>query len=250
MNLRLIAIGAGVLTILSLPLAGAIAGPDFAGQGDGKGGGLLSSLGLSGPSRAPDAAARAADRAASPGPAEQPRTDSHCGPELTAPQGLEAQTCVLEGDGQTWGRSYYRNTSGRALDAVLTVMGPAGRTVQIRCAVGPGTSRGCARRPGVNRWVRPTGTRLLRSLQFRMMKGDCCCGPGATHRHRERVEHHLKRKRPVAGDGGCTSDRATRTVTRDRLFANSISDIQTSICRRLAGVVTLVTGLAGCADVS
>ncbi|MET8749780.1 hypothetical protein ABZW32_06805 [Streptomyces sp. NPDC004667] len=147
MNLRLIAIGAGVLTILSLPLAGAIAGPDLAGQGDGKGGGLLSSLGLSGPSRTPDAAARAADRAASPGPAEQPRTDSHCGPELTAPQGLEAQTCVLEGDGQTWGRSYYRNTSGRALDAVLTVMGPAGRTVQIRCAVGPGDEPGLCETP-------------------------------------------------------------------------------------------------------
>lgn len=147
MNLRLIGIGAGVLIILSLPLAGAIAGPDFAGQGDGKSGGLLSSLGLSDSSRTPARARAGSADPASPGPALQSRTDSRCGPELSAPQGLEAQTCVLESEGQTWGRSYYRNTSGRALDAVLTVMGPAGRTVQIRCAVGPGDEPGLCETP-------------------------------------------------------------------------------------------------------
>ncbi|MEU6893251.1 hypothetical protein ABZ934_15890 [Streptomyces sp. NPDC046557] len=146
MNLRLIGIGAGVLLILSLPLAGAIAGPDFAGQGDGKAGGLLSSLGLSDPSRTSDTA-RGVARHAQPGPPEQPRTDSRCGPELTSPQGLEAQTCVLVSEGSTWGRSYYRNTSGRPLDAVLTVMGPAGRTVQIRCAVGAGDEPGLCETP-------------------------------------------------------------------------------------------------------
>ncbi|NXY94843.1 hypothetical protein HYE82_10640 [Streptomyces sp. BR123] len=178
MNLRLIGIGAGVLIILSLPLAGAIAGPDFAGQDDGKGGGLLSALGFgdaSDPSRtqapptaperqkggaaqpgtaagggsvqgAGDAAAGkgASDR---PGPPEQPRTDSRCGPELSSPQRLKAQTCVLTVEGQTWGRSYFRNTGGRALDAVLTVMGPAGRTVQIRCAVGAGDEPGLCETP-------------------------------------------------------------------------------------------------------
>ncbi|MFI5667966.1 hypothetical protein [Streptomyces sp. NPDC051704] len=165
MNLRLIGISAGVLIILSLPLAGAIAGPDFAGQDDGKGGGLLSSLGLgdpSGGSRTSTPVAGSERRAepargarpgqppaqkAQPGPSEQPRTDSRCGPELSSPQGLEAQTCVLVGDGRTWGRSYYRNTSGRALDAVLTVMGPAGRTVQIRCAVGAGDEPGLCETP-------------------------------------------------------------------------------------------------------
>ncbi|WP_043193181.1 hypothetical protein [Streptomyces sp. NRRL F-2664] len=149
MNLRLIGIGAGVLIILSLPLAGAIAGPDFAGQDDGKGGGLFRTLGLSEPASTASApAARAAAPAAGqPGPAEQPRTDSRCGPELSSPQGLEAQTCVLVAEGRTWGRSYYRNTSGRALDAVLTVMGPAGRTVQIRCAVGAGDEPGLCETP-------------------------------------------------------------------------------------------------------
>ncbi|MBT2471968.1 hypothetical protein J7E97_29945 [Streptomyces sp. ISL-66] len=156
MNLRLIGIGAGVLIILSLPLAGAIAGPDFAGQSDGKGGGLLSTFGFgdssgsggssaSGRSRTP--APGADPSPARPGPPEQPRTDAHCGPELSSPQGVEAQTCVLTGEGRTWGRSYYRNTSGRGLDAVLTLLGPAGRTVQIRCAVGAGDEPGLCETP-------------------------------------------------------------------------------------------------------
>lgn len=157
MNLRLIGIGAGVLVILSLPLAGAIAGPDFAGQDDAKSGGLFSTLGLRDAARpASSASARSAQTpapappAAGPersGPFEQPRTDSRCGPELSSPQGVEAQTCVLVSEGRTWGRSYYRNTSGRALDAVLTVMGPAGRTVQILCAIGAGDEPGLCETP-------------------------------------------------------------------------------------------------------
>ncbi|MFD3544382.1 hypothetical protein ACFWUW_01965 [Streptomyces sp. NPDC058655] len=150
MNLRLIGIGAGVLIILSLPLAGAIAGPDFAGRDEGKGGGLFSTLGLSDAPRtapAPSAAPGAAAGRERPGPVEQPRADARCGPEVSSPQGVEAQTCVLVGEGLAWGRSYYRNTSGRALDAVLTVMGPAGRTVQIRCAVAAGDEPGLCETP-------------------------------------------------------------------------------------------------------
>ncbi|MFD9405526.1 hypothetical protein ACFWBN_00685 [Streptomyces sp. NPDC059989] len=156
MNLRLIGISAGVLIILSLPLAGAIAGPDFAGPDDGKGGGLFSTLGLSDSPHSPDskgsaprkpAGSPAAAGSRQPGPVEQPRTDSTCGPEVSSPHGVEAQTCVLVAEGRTWGRSYYRNTSGRALDAVLTVMGPAGRTVQILCAVGPGDEPGLCETP-------------------------------------------------------------------------------------------------------
>ncbi|QES49089.1 hypothetical protein DEJ50_16030 [Streptomyces venezuelae] len=161
MNLRLTAIGAGVLIILSLPLAGAIAGPEFRGQDDGKGGGLLTALGLAEDSGRPagsgptgqdgrgDAGGESAGAGAGgqPGPSEAPRTDSRCGPELSSPDGVEAQTCVLAGGGQTWGRSYYRNTSGRALDAVLTLMGPAGRTVQIHCKVGAGDEPGLCETP-------------------------------------------------------------------------------------------------------
>ncbi|MFJ9644491.1 hypothetical protein [Streptomyces sp. NPDC101206] len=171
MNLRLVGIGAGVLIILSLPLAGAIAGPDFAGPDDEKGGGLLSALGFadpSDPSHAPVPPAAPGQQkgaagagvpggaagtvparggSARPGPSEQPRTDSRCGPELSSAQGLEAQTCVMTAEGQTWGRSYFHNTGGRALDAVLTMMGPAGRTVQIHCAVGAGDEPGLCETP-------------------------------------------------------------------------------------------------------
>jgi len=65
-------------------------------------------------------------------------TAARCGPELTAPDGIEAQTCVLTQGEENWARAYYRNATGRALDAVLTLMGPGWRTVRIRCAVGAG----------------------------------------------------------------------------------------------------------------
>jgi hypothetical protein len=70
-------------------------------------------------------------------------TAARCGPELTSPDGIEAQTCVLTQGEESWARTYYRNTTGDALDAVLSLLGPGGRAVQIRCAVAaedePGT---------------------------------------------------------------------------------------------------------------
>ncbi|MDQ0832060.1 hypothetical protein QF032_003904 [Streptomyces achromogenes] len=62
-------------------------------------------------------------------------TAARCGPELTSPDGVEAQTCVLSRGEDTWARTYYRNATGRALDAFLSLMGPAGRTVRTRCTV-------------------------------------------------------------------------------------------------------------------
>ncbi|MGW6908742.1 hypothetical protein [Streptomyces sp. NPDC054940] len=70
-------------------------------------------------------------------------TATRCGPELTSPEGIEAQTCVLTQGEETWARTYFRNATGGALDSVLSLMGPGGRTVQMRCAGGaedePGT---------------------------------------------------------------------------------------------------------------
>ncbi|GHH05836.1 hypothetical protein GCM10018780_37930 [Streptomyces lanatus] len=70
-------------------------------------------------------------------------TAVRCGPELTSPEGVEAQTCVLTQGADTWARTYFRNATGGTLDSVLSLMGPAGRTVQMRCEVGaddePGT---------------------------------------------------------------------------------------------------------------
>lgn len=74
-----------------------------------------------------------------PGPALAAR----CGPELTSPAGVEAQTCVLARGAETWARTYYRNVTGGPLESVLSLMGPDGRSVRTRCAVSaedaPGT---------------------------------------------------------------------------------------------------------------
>lgn len=62
-------------------------------------------------------------------------TATRCGPEVSSPDGVEAQTCVLTQGADTWARTYYRNTTGEPLDADLTLMGPGDRTVRMRCAV-------------------------------------------------------------------------------------------------------------------
>ncbi|MFD4970324.1 hypothetical protein [Streptomyces sp. NPDC058424] len=61
-------------------------------------------------------------------------TAARCGPEITSPDGVETQTCVLIQGQDTWARTYYRNATGRPLDAYLTLMGPGGRNVRTHCA--------------------------------------------------------------------------------------------------------------------
>ncbi|MFK4099653.1 hypothetical protein ACI2L1_06165 [Streptomyces sp. NPDC019531] len=65
-------------------------------------------------------------------------TAARCGPDLSSRDGIEAQSCVLTQGEETWARTYYRNATGAALDAVLSFMQPGGRTVQMHCAVGAG----------------------------------------------------------------------------------------------------------------
>ncbi|KOU36045.1 hypothetical protein [Streptomyces sp. WM6378] len=60
---------------------------------------------------------------------------AHCGPELVSPEGVEAQTCVLNRGSDTWARTYYRNATGQELGSVLTLMGPDGRIVETNCEV-------------------------------------------------------------------------------------------------------------------
>ncbi|MEV7032479.1 hypothetical protein AB0N99_19905 [Streptomyces sp. NPDC093272] len=76
-----------------------------------------------------------------PAPARSPKTlglglatAARCGPELTSPGGVEAQTCVMAQGADTWARTYYRNATGADLESVLSLMGPQGRTVQTHCA--------------------------------------------------------------------------------------------------------------------
>ncbi|WP_330338979.1 hypothetical protein [Streptomyces sp. NBC_00557] len=61
---------------------------------------------------------------------------ARCGPQLTSPDGIEAQTCVLTQGTDTWARTYYRNSTGESLDSSLSLMGPGDGSVQTRCVTG------------------------------------------------------------------------------------------------------------------
>ncbi|MFF9898596.1 hypothetical protein [Streptomyces longispororuber] len=76
-----------------------------------------------------------------------PDTLARCGPELSSPDGVEAQTCVLSQGADTWARTYYRNATGEDLTAVLSMMGPHGRTVQMHCVVGADDEPGACDTP-------------------------------------------------------------------------------------------------------
>ncbi|MGW1912011.1 hypothetical protein ACWCQS_15165 [Streptomyces sp. NPDC002076] len=63
-------------------------------------------------------------------------TATRCGPQLTSPDGIEAQTCVLAEGTDTWARTYYRNSTGKSLDSALSLMGPGGHSLETRCVTG------------------------------------------------------------------------------------------------------------------
>ncbi len=147
MNLRLLALSGVVALTVVLPLAVASAGP----VGDADRDALLSLLPVEGSQEVPpgvpeDGKAReAADSPAQLGLGLA--TAARCGPEVTSPDGIEAQTCVLAQGEETWARTYYRNATGHELTSVLSLMGPRGRTVQLRCAVGAEDEPGVCETP-------------------------------------------------------------------------------------------------------
>ncbi|MFD3525024.1 hypothetical protein [Streptomyces sp. NPDC058653] len=130
MNPRVIGLATLVVFTALLPLA-ASAGPA---------GGPAALPGPEAPPRAPRTAPHA------PGSGPSPSVE-HCGPALTSRDGIEAQTCVLTGNGDTWGRTYYRNASGEELRSVLSLMGPEGRTVGTHCVVEDGDEPGSCETP-------------------------------------------------------------------------------------------------------
>jgi len=151
MNLRLLALSGVVALTVALPLAVASAGP----VGDADRDALLSLMPEAGPQKSPEQGPRdgKAREAADP-PADSPlllglglATAARCGPELTSPDGIEAQTCVLSQGEETWARTYYRNATGHELTSVLSLMGPDARTVQLRCAVGADDEPGMCETP-------------------------------------------------------------------------------------------------------
>ena len=130
---RLLALAGVAVCAVALPLAVASAGP-VRDEGHAVVRSLVHSSDSSeGDPKAPSAA---------PSPARSPltlglglATAARCGPELSSPDGIEAQTCVMTQGEDTWARTYYRNATGDDLDSVLSLMGPADRTVQMHCAV-------------------------------------------------------------------------------------------------------------------
>jgi hypothetical protein len=153
MNLRLLALAGVVACAVALPLAVASAGQ----VGEGVRTSVRDSVRGSVEDSARDSVGDSADdsgddsvdhsvgadaKAPSAEPTRSPlllglglATAARCGPELTSPEGIEAQTCVLTQGEETWARTYYRNVTGGELDSVLSLMGPGGRTVQMHCAV-------------------------------------------------------------------------------------------------------------------
>ncbi|MER5947546.1 hypothetical protein ABT127_15885 [Streptomyces sp. NPDC001904] len=162
-RLRLFGLLAVVVLTAALPLAGATAGPvddgparPVAEQAGSPRSGTADKVDDS-PARdahAPDGAGAHPDAARPPQGAPLLKslglglaTATHCGPQLASPDGVEAQTCVLTQGRDTWGRTYYRNATGAELGAVLTLMAPGGRTVQIHCAVGAEDEPGLCETP-------------------------------------------------------------------------------------------------------
>ncbi|MET9557867.1 hypothetical protein [Streptomyces sp. NPDC006645] len=148
MNLRVIGLATVVVFSTLLPLA-ASAGP-AGGPAAG---------------RAVPPASAPAPGAAAPAPAAPDLQEAangdvaaveHCGPALTSRDGIEAQTCVLTENGDTWGRTYYRNASGEELRSVLSLMGPGGRTVQSHCTVRGGDEPGSCETPRERNRGKPT----------------------------------------------------------------------------------------------
>ncbi|MFD3614319.1 hypothetical protein ACFWWT_03540 [Streptomyces sp. NPDC058676] len=137
MNLRLLALAGVVACAVALPLAMASAGQvGDEGRSPVRGSFVPDAVAPSAPPD--DAKAPSAPSTGSPLLGLGLATAARCGPELTSPDGVEAQTCVLTQGERTWARTYYRNATGGALDSVLSLMGPGGRTVQMHCAVGAG----------------------------------------------------------------------------------------------------------------
>ncbi|GHB25569.1 hypothetical protein GCM10010377_14480 [Streptomyces viridiviolaceus] len=159
---RLFALVGVVVCAVVLPFAVASAGPPGGGEGEGLRAVRLLPQGDERADGAPGDGGggpvpgridgKPADRiAGGPLPAEPARsplglgsaTAVRCGPELTSPGGIEAQTCVVTQAARTWARTYYRNATGEPLESVLSLMAPDGRSVRMRCAVGaedePGT---------------------------------------------------------------------------------------------------------------
>ncbi|MFI1961173.1 hypothetical protein ACH46L_07665 [Streptomyces althioticus] len=76
-------------------------------------------------------------------------TALRCGPALSSPDGVEAQTCVAVRGEDAWARTYYRNITGAHLEAALSLLGPDGLSVRSRCVAGEGDDPSLCETPRV-----------------------------------------------------------------------------------------------------
>lgn len=138
-----------VVFTVALPLTVASAGP----VGDGSSEAVRASRRIDDKGTVAPAAPRSAS-ATPPASAPVPRllglgraTAARCGPELSSPDGIEAQTCVMTQGEDSWARTYYRNATGDELSSTLSLMGPGGRTVEMNCVVGAEDDPGVCETP-------------------------------------------------------------------------------------------------------
>ncbi|MFE9092655.1 hypothetical protein [Streptomyces sp. NPDC007264] len=122
-RLRLFALMGAVTVVAALPLAVASAGP--VGDADRD---AIRTL-------PHDDAKRSTSSPAPSRPGLGAATAARCGSQLSSPEGIEAQTCVMTQGPETWARTYYRNATGGRLSSVLSFMGPEGRTIEMHCPV-------------------------------------------------------------------------------------------------------------------
>lgn len=175
MNLRVTGLAAVTAAAVLLPLTAFAGTAGTPGTGDG-----------GAPAAAPPApgapertaglpargdARRAADGtgAGAPFPA---RRIERCGPELASPGGVEAQTCVMADDGETWARTYFRNPTGGELTAVLSLMGPGGRAWQANCLPHEGDEPGTCETPRAHSLGEPSGYAAVAEFAARGAGGD------------------------------------------------------------------------------
>ncbi|MCI3226069.1 hypothetical protein [Streptomyces sp. NP-1717] len=140
MNPRVIGLATVVVVTALLPLAASAGPAGGPGARSGPDATYRPAVQRTAPPEAPPAALQEAENAGT-------AAVEHCGPALTSRDGIEAPTCVLTENGDTWGRTYYRNASGGKLSSVLSLMGPGGRTVQSHCPVEDGDEPGSCETP-------------------------------------------------------------------------------------------------------
>lgn len=70
-----------------------------------------------------------------------------CGPQVASAEGMQAQTCVLREEHESWARTYYRNRTNSPMRAVLTLMRPDGSSVRAHCTMPAGGAPGVCETP-------------------------------------------------------------------------------------------------------